>query len=111
MAGATPIGEWWMAHLVVEVELLPRALKTGGVRAAISLSSLVVTSGRCSSTGGDLCPHRFDAIREGFNQNRIGCYAQGFQGYCNVLDHLCSVCARVLKDCHGFGGYVQGFQG
>ena len=77
------------------------------------------------SAGGDLVPHRCDAIRKGFNQKAIVLLAvrkgsihlvcivvamcKGFTVICNVLDHLCLLFERVLINCHGFGGYVQGF--
>ena len=35
---------------------------------------------------------------------------QGFQGYCNSLDALWLLSARVFNDCYSFGCYLQGFQ-
>ena len=73
----------------------------------------------------DFFPHRCDAIHKGFNQKTIVLLAvrkgsihlvcivvamcKGFNVILNVLDHLCLLFERVLSNCHGFGGYVQGF--
>ena len=70
-------------------------------------------------------PHRCDALHKGFNQKTIVLPAvrkgsihlvcivvamcKGFNVIRNVLDHLRLLFERVLSNCHGFGGYVQGF--